>query len=160
MSLASTGNYISAEEILLKVQENMYRSDPYYISWLAVCYIHNGKASKAWNLRSSVLTENVEYFLKILANECFREKCFLFAAKAFDTLCSIDDRCVDFRIGLKSSCLGVFRSAVIEKVKSSSISKKVKANLLDTLQILKVHNDDKVCKDIGERIISWMRQNE
>ena len=161
ISLASTGNYASAEDILSKVKENTYRCDPYYISWLAVCYIHNGKTSEAWNLRSSVPAETVEYFLKILANECFREKYFLVAEKAFHTLCSIDDRCVDYRVGLKSSCLGVFRSAILAKVQSStSISKKIKANLVETIKILKIHRDDKVFKDIGERIICWMRQNE
>ena len=161
ISLASDGNYASAEDILSKVQEHTYRCDPYYISWLAVCYIHSGKANEAWNLRSSVPTENFQYFLKIIANECFREKFYFVAEKAFHALCSIDDRCVDFRVGLKSSCLGVFRSAVFAKVQSSTgISKKVKANLVETIKILKIHRDDKVFKDIGERITSWMRQNE
>jgi intraflagellar transport protein 56 len=47
---ASVGSYKEAEETLLLVQNETYQSDPCYLSWLARCYVMNGKARQAWEL--------------------------------------------------------------------------------------------------------------
>jgi hypothetical protein len=47
---ASVGSFKEAEETLLLVQNEKYQSDPCYLSWLARCYVMNGKARQAWEL--------------------------------------------------------------------------------------------------------------
>ena len=47
---ASVGNFKDAEEIFLQVQSDKLQNDYAYLSWLARCYIMNGKARLAWEL--------------------------------------------------------------------------------------------------------------
>ena len=47
---ASVGNFKDAEEVFLQVQSDKLQNDYAYLSWLARCYIMNGKARLAWEL--------------------------------------------------------------------------------------------------------------
>ncbi len=50
ISLANVGDYKAAEEHLLLVQSERYQREYCYLSWLARCYIMNGKARLAWEI--------------------------------------------------------------------------------------------------------------
>lgn len=50
MALAASGSYEEAEEALLLIQNDDFRSDYYYQAWLSYCYIATGKADLAWEL--------------------------------------------------------------------------------------------------------------
>ena len=43
LSLAAAGDYLKAEKILMKISDEKYTRNNAYISWLAVCFIGNGK---------------------------------------------------------------------------------------------------------------------
>ena len=45
---APAGKYKEAEETLLQIANDKYRNEYTYTSWLARCYIMNGKARLAW----------------------------------------------------------------------------------------------------------------
>ena len=52
ISLAATGQYQEAEETLQLVQDERYRSDYIFLSWLARCYVMIKKPRHAWSCTS------------------------------------------------------------------------------------------------------------
>ena len=69
---ASVGSYKEAEETFLLVQNEKYQADPCYLSWLARCYIMNGKARQAWELYLKMDTSNDSFNL---LQVCMRALC-------------------------------------------------------------------------------------
>lgn len=47
---AATGYFQEAEEALLLISNERFRSNYYYQAWLSHCYIMSGKANLAWDL--------------------------------------------------------------------------------------------------------------
>jgi len=158
IALAASADYVAAEDTLLQVSNSSYKSDLYYKSWLARCFIMNGKAASAWKMRSSIEADGQVYFLKVVANDCFRANHFLFAAKAFDALQAVGNDS-DYTAGLKSACVGVFRTVVLEKSSNNDISAKSKKALAEALEILQNHLDVDELKSILTTIKHWMRKN-
>ena len=110
MSMAASGNYKHAEELLLLVQNEKWRSEYCYLNWLVRCYVANGKAKKAWELYlDSDDSEDSFDMLLLLANECYLKGSFFYAAKAFDVLERLDDTKEDFWEGKRGACIGVFQ---------------------------------------------------
>ena len=158
LSLAAAGNFIEAEEILLQVRNPSYNDDIYYKTWLSRCFISNGKENQAWTLYPAISSDTDRvFFLKVVANDCYRKKKFLVAAKAFNVLETLDDG-NDYILALKGSCIGVLRSIVIEKsTNPDGISSKGKSSLFDTMDILQNHLDVAELKSTITTIKQWLK---
>ena len=112
ISLACTGNYKEAEETLLLVQSDRYRSEYCFLSWLARCYIMNKKARLAWELYLKMDNSNDSFnLLQLIANDCYKMGAFFYAAKAFDVLERLDPD-PEYWEGKRGACVGVFQHVV------------------------------------------------
>lgn len=158
ISLSRCGDCVAGEETLLKVQNPSYKSDIHYCAWLARCQIKNGKADSAWGMYPSIDETNRVYFLKVIAEDCFRAQRFLVAARAFDCLQRLDDD-IDYTLGLRSSCIGVFRFLVVEKFINDKISIKNKNSLSEAIEILQGHLNVDELKKILITFKQWMKKN-
>jgi len=66
MALAASGSYQEAEEALLQISNDDFRSDYYYRAWLSFCYIATGKAGLAWELHLSTDSSSASFRLQAL----------------------------------------------------------------------------------------------
>lgn len=64
MALAASGNYEEAEEALLSIKNEEFRSEYHYQAWLSQCYIANGKANLAWELHLSTEASSASFRLQ------------------------------------------------------------------------------------------------
>jgi intraflagellar transport protein 56 len=121
ISLAQTGNFKAAEESLLLVQNERYKSEYCYISWLARCYIMNANPRNAWELYLKMDTSNESFnLLQLIANDCYRMGQFLYAAKAFDVLERLDPD-PEYWEGKRGACVGVFQQVVAAKAQKEDL---------------------------------------
>ena len=138
ISLASTGNYETAEEALLLVEDELYQEETCYNSWLARCFIMNGKPEKAWDLylKMETTTESFQ-LLEVIGNDSYRMGHFLFAAKAFNVLGSVDPG-PEFWDAKRGSCVGVFQEVLVAKEGSSSFpTTKHEESIAEVLSMLR-----------------------
>lgn len=85
MAKSAIGKYKEAEETLLSIQNEKYRTEYCYLSWLARCYVMNGKARLAWELYLRMETSEESYqLLQLIANDCYKTGSFFYAAKVRD----------------------------------------------------------------------------
>lgn len=136
ISLAVTGNYKAAEEALLLVQNEEYRADYVYISWLARCYIMNNNPRNAWELYLKMDTSNESFnLLQLIANDCYRMGHFLHSAKAFDVLERLDPD-PEYWEGKRGACVGVFQQVIAGKA--------TKEDLRDVLSMVRTASNPQV----------------
>ena len=73
IALAQTGNFKAAEEALLLVQNDRYKAEYCYISWLARSYVMNGQPKNAWELYLKMDTSNESFnLLQLIANDSYK----------------------------------------------------------------------------------------
>jgi len=115
LALASTRNYKAAEEALLLIHNDRYKSEYVYISWLARCYVMNGNPRSAWELYLKMNSSNESFnLLQLIANDCYRMGHFLYACKAFDVLERLDPD-PEYWEGKRGACVGVFQMVIAGK---------------------------------------------
>jgi len=118
---AYNGEYKEAEEALLLIlndkskksaQVEKYKNEYVFLSWLARCYIANGKARMAWELYLKMETSSESFgLLQLIAHDCYKVGAFFYSAKAFDVLERLDPN-PEFWEGKRGACVGVFRQVI------------------------------------------------
>ncbi|KAK9829771.1 hypothetical protein WJX72_007804 [[Myrmecia] bisecta] len=115
LTLALTGNFSDAEDALLAIQQDGYRADSTYILWLARCLIMNGKPQSAWEMYMRMGTSDKSFnLLQLIANDCYKQGHFLFAAHAFDVLERLDPS-ADYWEGKQGACIGTLQLVIAGK---------------------------------------------
>ncbi|KAG5455874.1 MAG: hypothetical protein BJ554DRAFT_4555 [Olpidium bornovanus] len=111
----ATGAYAEAEEILLMVQSEKFKSEYAYISHLARCFIMNKKPRMAWELYLKMETSSESFgLLQLIANECYKTQVYYYSAKAFDILERLDPS-PEYWEGKRGACIGVFQQVIAEQ---------------------------------------------
>ena len=147
---AAVGDYKEAESVLTAVRNESYRIKNSFVCWLARCYIMNGKPRSAWDLYLR-LEKSAQAFslLQTIANDCYKESAFLYAAKAFDVLERADGR-PEYWQGKRGACVGAFRQVVAGLEHQDS--------LRDIIAILRSNFNPQV-EDITRVIKDWAIAN-
>jgi intraflagellar transport protein 56 len=141
LSLVAAKDFETAEQVLLSVQCIAYNKEISFIASLCRTYIMNGKPQSAWDLKSSSTLDEDEsvYLLQLIADDCYRTRNFVFAAKAFDALCEIDtDAYVD---SLMCACIGVFHDVSVEVSGQSARTFETEAVIVEILKILQKYKE-------------------
>eukprot|EP00911_Craspedida_sp_UC1_P001436 UC1_evm1s1082 len=149
-ALASTSQWLEAEQALQSIQSERIRSDFVYLSWLARCYIMTRKPRMAWELYLKMDTSGQSYsILQLIANECYSMGQFYYAAKAFDVLERLDPD-PEYWEGKRGACVGCFQ-LLIAKQES-------KDTLPEIIDMLRASIQPEV-KHIVSVMVNWARQN-
>jgi len=152
LALAATEQYRDAEEALLLVSDEKYRSEYIYLSWLARCFIMNGKARDAWELYLK-MESNTDSFamLVLIANDCYKVGAFYYSAKAFDVLERLDPSS-EYWEGKRGACCGVFQQ-VVARVER-------KEHLRDVIQMLRNNQNSPQSEFMGRVMRKWLEQGD
>jgi len=133
---ASAGEYKEAEEGFLQIQNDKYKNEYIYLSWLCRCYIMNKKPHLAWEIYINMETSNESLsLLNLIANDCYKMGQFYHSVKAFDVLERLDPD-PEFWEGKRGAAIGVFQMVVT--------GKESKERLVEVIQMLKNTNNPQV----------------
>ncbi|PRP86926.1 hypothetical protein PROFUN_03674 [Planoprotostelium fungivorum] len=148
---ACNSDFREGEASLLAIQNEKYKAEYCYLSWLARCYIMNGKARLAWELYLKMETSSESFnLLQLIANDCYKTGAFFYSAKAFDVLERLDPN-PEYWDGKRGACVGVFRQVVA--------GQEPKDILRDVINMLRNTNNPQV--DVIIRIIKkWSKDND
>jgi len=109
---ASAGEYKEAKEAFLLVQNEKYRLEFCYLSWLSRCHIMNHEPLLAWETYVRMDTSNESFnLLHLIANDCYKMGHFYYACKAFDVLERLDPD-PEFQQGKRGAAVGVFQAVI------------------------------------------------
>merc|ERR1719359_313339 len=115
IACAAAGDFKEAKEALLILQNEKYRAEFCYISWLARCYINSNEPAIAWEMYVRMDTSNDSFnLLHLIANDCYKMGHFYYACKAFDVLERLDPD-PEFWEGKRGAAVGVFQRVVAGK---------------------------------------------
>jgi len=151
LALGACGQYKEAEEALLLVSDESYRQEYIYLSWLARCFIMNGKARDAWELYLK-MESNTDSFamLVLIANDCYKVGSFYYSAKAFDVLERLDPS-TEYWEGKRGACCGVFQQVIARREK--------KENLRDVIMMLRNNVNSPQSEYILRIMSKWATDN-
>jgi len=151
ISLAATHQYKEAEETLLLVQSERLRHEYCYQSWLARCYVRNGKPEAAWELYLTMDTSNESFnLLQLIANDCYDMGSFYYSAKAFDVLERLDPD-PEYWDGKRGACIGVFQKVIAGEEKPEA--------LRDVISMLRKSTKNPQVDYIVGVIRDWCKKN-
>jgi len=153
IACASAADFKEAKEALLQVQNDKYRSEFCYLSWLCRCYIMSGEPAAAWETYIRLDTTNESFnLLHLIANDCYKMGHFYFACKAFDVLERLDPD-PEFWEGKRGAAIGVFQRAVAGKL-GGEVDK-----LQEVVNILRSTSNPKVEYMVSKVIKPWAKEN-
>jgi len=122
---ASSGDYKEAKEAFLLIQNEKYRLEFCYLSWLSRCYIMNNEPLLAWETYVRMDTSNESFnLLHLIANDCYKMGHFYYACKAFDVLERLDPD-PEFGQGKRGAAVGVFQLCVAGRETSDKLQEVV-----------------------------------
>ncbi|MCL4133791.1 UNVERIFIED_CONTAM: hypothetical protein GTU68_042942, partial [Idotea baltica] len=106
---AAVGDFKDAEETFQLIQNEKIKNDYVFMSWLARCYIMNGKPRQAWDIYLNMDTSPEAFsLLQLIANDCYKMGQFFYAARAFDVLEHLDPN-PEYWEGKRGACVGMFQ---------------------------------------------------
>jgi len=112
IACSATGDYKEGKEAFLQIQNEKYRTDFCYLSWLCRCNIMSHEPALAWEAFVQMDTSNESFnLLHLIANDCYKMGQFFFACKAFDVLERMDPD-PEFWEGKRGAAMGVFQMVV------------------------------------------------
>lgn len=159
LSLSQCNKFKQAENILLSIQNPLYKLEYIYLSHLCRCYIMNGRPYESWNLYQSISTNKATNnnntdtssfnLLYLIAHDCYKVGQFYYSAKAFDLLQSIEP-ITEYWNGKRGACCGLFQQVIA--------GKEMKEHLLDIMSLLT--NDTNPQSNFILRVMrQWCHQN-
>jgi len=152
IACANAADYKEAKEALLLVQNEKYRTEFCYLSWLCRCYIMSGEPALAWETYVRMDTSNEAFnLLHLIANDCYKMGDFYYACKAFDVLERLDPD-PEFWEGKRGAALGVFQRTVAGKPGGEQ------DKLQEVVTILRSTNNGQVDWMVN-RIKKWAKDN-
>lgn len=153
IACANAADYKEAKEALLQVQNDKYRSEFCYLSWLCRCYIMSGEPELAWETYVRMDTSNESFnLLHLIANDCYKMGHFYYACKAFDVLERLDPD-PEFWEGKRGAAMGVFQKAVAGKAGGEQ------DKLQEVVTILRSSNHPNVDYIVNKVIKKWAKDN-
>jgi intraflagellar transport protein 56 len=151
ISLGACQKYKEAEQVLSRVKKEKYKNDNVYLSWIARCYIMNGKPELAWNLYISIENHLIAvYILNFIAHEFYRMGQFYFSYKAFLFLEKFSPS-PENSSGKLSSAIGVFYQLIAGKIGSE--------RLQEVIQYLAEGTQTEEVKKVIKVIKKWGKEN-
>ena len=112
MSYASLGRWPEARVCFESVQNQAYKNEPSFLTWLSRCYIKTKSPEKAWCLYlDATNTEAANDVLQIIAADCYEDGFYLFAMRSYDILSKfeMDETMID---GMIASAIGAFKNII------------------------------------------------
>ena len=121
VALAASGKWEEAVEAFGCVQSERYRWDYCLVSWLARCHIMAGRPRAAWDLYGRLEASSDSYaLLQLIANDCYKQGAFLYAAKAFDVLERLDPN-PEYWDGKRGAAVGAFQMVIAGREPKDSL---------------------------------------
>lgn len=151
IACAAAGDYKEAKEALLQIQNEKYRAEFCYLSWLARCYIMNNEPALAWETYVRMDTSNESFnLLHLIANDCYKMGHFYYACKAFDVLERLDPD-PEFWEGKRGAAIGVFQRTVAGKESPDKLQ--------EVVILLRSTNNPQVEYMINRVMKKWAKDN-
>lgn len=151
LACAAAADYKEAKEALLLIQNEKYRAEFCYLSWLARCHIMNNEPHLAWETYVRMETNNESFnLLHVIANDCYKVGHFYYACKAFDVLERLDPD-PEFWEGKRGAAIGVFQRTVAGKETTDKLQ--------EVIDLLRNTNNPGVEYMINCVIKKWAKDN-
>ena len=152
LALACCEQFKEAEEALLLVTDEVFRNEYIYLSWLARCFIMNGRPRDAWELYLK-MDSNQDSFniLVLIANDCYKVGSFYYSMKAFDVLDRLDPNSTEHWEGKRGASAGVFQLILARKEK--------KERLVEVVEMLRNGSNNPQAELMVRVMRKWAQDN-
>lgn len=151
LACSAASDFKEGKEALLLIQNEKYRAEFCYLSWLARCHIMTNEPGQAWETYVRMETGNESFnLLHLIANDCYKMGHFYYACKAFDVLERLDPD-PEFWEGKRGAAVGVFQAVVA--------GKETPDHLQEVVNLLRSTNNPQVEYMINRVMKKWAKEN-